>query len=83
MNLRTLLSLGVLVSSIALPGIASAHGMDRGMGREMGREGGYAAAMHRGFERAEQMGRGSFERGREIFRGPEMVRGHEFSTWRR
>ena len=47
------------------------------------------AAMHQGFESIERVGRGGFERGREMFRGPEMVRGHEIprgrelSTWRR
>lgn len=77
MNLRTLFSLGALVSCLAIPGIASAHGVGHAM--EHGREG--IVAMHRGVERFDRhdMGRG---RGFERRRG-EVVRAHDFGRGRR
>ena len=76
MNLRTLLSVGALVSCIALPGIASAHDMGRGM--DHGRQGHAAQYEGRGrFERGGAM-RGRFDRGRV-----EAPRGHESVGWRR
>ncbi len=76
MNLRTLLSVGALVSCIALPGIASAHDMGRGMehGRQVHAVRYEAPAR---FARHDDL-RARFDRGRV-----EAPRGHEGFGWRR
>jgi hypothetical protein len=76
MNLRTLFSLGALVSCLAIPGIASAHDMGHAMGH--GRFD--TVAMHRGDERFGRRDVGR-ERGFERGRG-EVVRAHDVGRGR-